>query len=181
MTRSGGPDPRPGLTRRAVLYAAGATGGVAAMGASAKADLLTETERKMVLQLAKAGSAYPMEPPSFGEKGTAMSRATMPRLREAEARLTAERAALVRKGAQALIAQGLLGAGRAQLLAGVGKAANGQGKDALIAAVQLAVATVSKHFDPAKDHPANDWVAVLGRLAERGIQPRPLRHQKERD
>ncbi|KAB8191745.1 hypothetical protein FH608_027615 [Nonomuraea phyllanthi] len=170
------------MSRRRVFYATGAAlaGGMVVTG-GALSDRLSDAEREMILQVARAGAVYPVEPPGFGEKGSALSRATMARLMEAEARLSPSRITLVRRGAQSLIAEGLRGAGQASLLAGVGKVANGPEREALVAAVQLAVATVIRHLAPDRSVPAEGWVGGLALLHRRQEQPRRLRHLTERD
>jgi hypothetical protein len=123
----------------------------------------------MILQVARAGAVFPIEFPGFGEPGPAASRATMARLREAAHRASAARLALARAGSGALIARGLAGQPPARLLGGIGRlAAEGRQHRELTALVALAIATVSRHFDPDSDAAARVWLDGLGRLHEQG-------------
>ncbi|MEV4548013.1 hypothetical protein [Nonomuraea wenchangensis] len=151
--------------------------------ASATAETLSDEQRSMALQVAKAGAVYPIELPGFGERGTASSRATAARLRAAEARLRPARLAAVRAGADLLISQGLPAAPRPALLAGIGRVAatvTPAERQSLIALVALGAATVARHFDPASDSPATVWIGGLAHLHEQGVQPEALRHLETR-
>lgn len=137
----------------------------------------------MVLAVARAGAEVPIPFPDFGEPGPATARATMPRLQDAERRLRAGRLALVTSGAGELIRRGLRGARQQELLDGIAAHAadaTPEQEAALVATVSLAVATVSKHFDPNADSPAQLWLGGLRRIHERGEQPRPVRHLEDR-
>jgi hypothetical protein len=132
---------------------------------------LSAAQSRMALQIALVGSIFPIDFPSFGEAGSATSRATASRLHRAAGRVSPERLALVRSGLDALIAAGLLDAGQERLLAGVGRL-DGQGKTpGLTAAVALAVATVSLHFDPSADAAAQAWLGGLRWLHQEGFRP----------
>jgi hypothetical protein len=179
-------DPPTRVSRRTFL---GVTGGVVGSAALAGTSVWTgapgarvvtaagtspAATRTMIVQLARVGAQVPIPFPDFGEPGPASSRATLPRLQAAERRLTAERRALVRAGAQRLIDDGLLDAEPARLVQGVGHLA-AEGDDhqqrALTAAVALAVATVSTHFAPHDDRAAQVWIGGLRRLHQRGRLP----------
>lgn len=173
-----------------MLRASGAAGSTLIIGmalptpaAAAADEALSPQQREMVLQVAKAGAIYPIEVPSFGERGTASSRVTASRLKDAEVRLQPARLAAVRTGADLLISQGLLAAPRPALLAGIGRAAATAApaeRQALIAVAALGAATVSRHLDPASDSPATVWIGGLAHLHDRGMQPSVLRHLETR-
>ncbi|MEU7984818.1 hypothetical protein AB0B56_08145 [Streptosporangium canum] len=172
-----------------MLRASGAAGSALFIGmalptpAAAAAEALSPQQREMVLQVAKAGAIYPIEVPSFGEPGTASSRATDSRLREAEARLRPARLTAIRAGADLLISQGLLAVPRPALLAGIGRAAATAAPaelQALIAVAALGAATVSRHLDPASDSPATVWIGGLAHLHDHGMRPTVLRHLETR-
>lgn len=133
----------------------------------------------MVLQVARAGATVPISFPAFGERGPASSRATPDRLRAAARQLPGGRLALARAGAGHLIEAGLLDVGREELLTGIGGQAR-EREPALVAAVALAIATVSRHFDPTSDHAAGVWIGGLRRLVERGERPLAVRHLEAR-
>jgi hypothetical protein len=158
------------LNRRNFLEVAGAAGaGVLAARPGASTRSLSADERTMIVQVAKAGAVFPIPFPSFGEPGTASSRATETRLIAPARRLSADRLALARAGADLLIAQGLLNQSRARLLDGIGRlAGTASGERALSATVALAIGTVSRHFDPGRDYPASLWIAGLRLLHQRG-------------
>ena len=165
-----GQDLGTSLNRRGFLGVAGAVGAaVLALGPAARRPALTADERQMILQVARAGAVFPIEFPAFGEPGPATSRATPARLRQAAGRASPGRLALARAGADALIADGLLNQPRSRLLAGIGRqAARAPGDHELTAAVALAIATVSRHFDPGSDDAALTWTDGLRRLHQRG-------------
>jgi hypothetical protein len=158
------------LDRRGFLGRAGAAGTAAlAAGPGAAPGGLSAEERMVILQVARAGAVFPIEFPDFGEPGPAVARATAARLRAAASRLAPARWGQARAGADALIARGLLGQPRARLLAGIGMEADvAAGRPGLTAAVALAIATVSRHFDPACDEAALLWTDILRGLHRRG-------------
>ncbi|GGO71720.1 hypothetical protein [Nonomuraea cavernae] len=171
-----------------MLRVSGAAGSTLIIGmtvptSASAAERLSSEQRKMALQVAKAGAIYPIEVPGFGERGTASSRVTASRLRDAEARLQPARLAQVRTGADLLIAQGLLAAPRPALLAGIGRAAATAApaeRQGLIALAALGAATVARHLDPASDSPATVWIGGLADLHERGAQPDVLQRLETR-
>lgn len=123
----------------------------------------------MILQVARAGAVFPIEFPSFGETGSAPSRATAARLARTVRRLPAPRLAQAGAGADQLIAGGLLNGSQPRLLDGLGRQAASAGQQhTLVAAVALAIATVSRHFDPDSDDAARVWLGGLRRLHQRG-------------
>jgi hypothetical protein len=195
------------LSRRGFLGATGVLAGTFPLVAAARTPVgeatsaLSAEEEAVILQVARVGATLPVTFPSFGERGPATSRATAGRLRAAAGRVDAERLALARSGARHLVEAGLLDAGKEQLLAGIGSRAvaarNGgerwaepsepsepggptEQTQALVAMVALAIATVSRHFDPGSDHAAALWVGSLRRLAERGERPQAVRHLEAR-
>lgn len=157
------------MNRRGFLGVAGAA--ALALGpTAAPRGALTADVRKMILQVARAGSVFPIEFPGFGEPGPASARATAARLRRAASRTSPGRLAQARAGADALIARGLLNQPRARLLDGIGQQAGMAGAEpGLTAAVALAIATVSRHFDPGSDEEALLWTDGLRRVHERGL------------
>jgi hypothetical protein len=165
-----GQDLGTGLNRRRFLGVAGAASAAAlAIGPAASPGSLTADERLMILQVARAGAVFPIEFPGFGEPGPAAARATAGRLLRAASRTSPGRLSLARAGADALIADGLLNRSRARLLDGIGQQAGTAGAEhGLTAAVALAIATVSRHFEPGSDDAALVWTDGLRRLHERG-------------
>jgi hypothetical protein len=141
---------------------------------------LTARERAMVLRLAKVGAIYPIAFPDFGESGLAVQRATAGRLAAVERRLPATRLASVRKGAQQLLSAGLAGADRTELVSGIGRkvyhARKRQPPQPLIAVVALAIATVSRHFDPKSDDAARMWLDFTGNLVAVEQRKKAERH-----
>jgi hypothetical protein len=158
------------LNRRDFLGVAGAaSAGVLAVKPAAPSRPFPAGERRMILQVARAGAVFPIKFPGFGEPGPATARATAARLNAAARRLSGERLALARAGAGLLIAQGLLDQPRARLLDGVGRLAGiASGERELTAAVALAIGTVSRHFDPGRDEAASVWIGGLNVLHQRG-------------
>jgi hypothetical protein len=170
-----------GLSRRRIVRA---TGGLAvmtvALGSATRGDhgdyralsddvgltaaprSLSARERAMILRIAKAGAGYPIAFPEFGERGPALHRATAGRLAVVEQKVSAARRALVRKGAQQLLSAGLVDADRATLVHGIGQkvlhARKQHPPQPLVAAVAIAIATVSRHFDPNSDDAARMWL-----------------------
>ena len=151
------------LNRRNFLGVAGAAGSAALGGLSTRSSgAAPPPESAMVLQVARAGAVFPIDFPSFGEPGSASSRATMTRLRAAARRTSAPRQALARAGARLLIASGLLDQPRERLLDGIGRlASDGGSRPDLTATVALAIAAVSRHFDPNSDEAARVWIDGL--------------------
>jgi len=184
------------VSRRRFLGGAGAVGsaivagGLAAAGtsgaaapAASTAAALSGAERDLVLEVARAGARVPIAFPDFGEPGPATARATAARLRDAESRLRDERLALVKAGTGDLVERGLGGAGRQELVDGLAGHAAEATRDqevALVAVVALAVATVSRHFDPNADSAARVWVGGLRRAHQRGDRLGGVRHLEER-
>lgn len=157
------------MNRRGFLGVAGAA--ALALGPTAsRRETLTADERQMILQVARAGSVFPIEFPGFGEPGPASARATAARLSRAARRASPERLALAREGADALVMQGLLNQPQRRLLDGIGRQAGvSAGGPGLTAVVALAIATVSRHFDPGSDEAAQLWTDGLRRLHQRGV------------
>jgi hypothetical protein len=124
----------------------------------------------MLLQVARAGAVFPIRFPDFGEPGPATARATAARLRRAVSRTSPARLAMARAGADAMIAHGLLNQPRPLLLDGIGRLTGAApAQPALTAAVALAIATVSRQFDPGSDEAALLWADGLRRAHERGL------------
>jgi hypothetical protein len=178
----------PGMSRRGFLGTAAAAGSAATMTAVIGAapalaspalvhgGPLTTRQRAMVLDIARAGSVYPLGLPRPGRLpalGLVLSDYRPPsvaRLAAAERRLPADRLAQARLGASALIRADLLGAGTAALLVGIGKraaAAPPSGTDDLVAVTAIAIATVFPS-DSAPDAAARAWLSLLGRQSRRG-------------
>ena len=169
-----GGDRRASVNRRGFLCVAGAAtlalGPAPGRGSLSASGSLTADERLMVLQVARAGAVFPIRFPDFGEPGPATGRATAARLRRAASRTSPGRLALARSGADAMIARGLLNQPRARLLDGIGQlSGTAHAQPALNAAVALAIATVSRHFDPGSDDAAQLWTDGLLRVHERGL------------
>jgi hypothetical protein len=165
-----GRDRPASVGRRDFLGLASAAGTAALVaGPTVAPGSLSAGQRALVLQVARAGAVFPIEFPGFGEPGPAVTRATATRLRAAASRLTSERRAQARAGADALIGRGLLGQPTARLLAGIGLQANAAtGGPGLTAVVALAIATVSRHFDPGCDEAALVWIDGLRIMHQRG-------------
>jgi hypothetical protein len=138
------------------------------VGLKEAAASLSVREREMILRIGRIGAGYPIAFPDFGERGPAVQRATAGRLAVVEQRLPAARRALAREGARHLLGAGLLDADRAKLVEGVGQkvlhARKRNPPRPLVAAVALAIGTVSRHFDPNSDDAARMWLAFAGNL-----------------
>jgi hypothetical protein len=160
-----------GLDRRGFLGIVGAAGVAALVPlADLSPGALSADERTMILQVARTGAVFPIAFPDFGEPGPASTRATAARLREAASRSSPARLALARAGADALIARGLLNQPQARLLDGLGQQAGvTAAKPGLTATVALAIATVSRHFDPGSDEAALLWTRGLQIMHQRGL------------
>ncbi|MEO3824687.1 hypothetical protein [Actinomadura sp. B10D3] len=133
-------------------------------------DSLTDAEVALVLQVARVGAAYPAPFPRFGERGPATGRATKARLDARLPELSAQRLGQVREGAQSLISAGLMNAPRDALLDGIGARMAGTETKAppgLTALLALAIATVSKKFDPHSDGLAEVWLGTVRRRHRR--------------
>lgn len=189
------------LSRRTFLGAAGtAAAATAVLGASpaaaATAPSLAE-ERAMIIQVAETAIVFPVRPSAraSGQAGrvreaiarlaagkrdlppvalalSTRRRPTMPRLLNAERSMSQESLSLARSGAAALIGAGLLGAGQAALLSGIGRmvsTATSSGTDALHATVALAIATVFPTASSASaERAAQEWLGPLRIMHERG-------------
>ncbi|WP_433334697.1 hypothetical protein [Spirillospora sp. CA-294931] len=161
-------DPSPVLRRRflggSVALAGVALGTVGSRTAGAAPVGLSPQEIAMVLAVARVGAVYPVPFPAFGERGPASSRATEARLRARLSGVHPARLAQVREGARALIGADLARARQAPLLDGLGaQAAGARPPQELVAVVALAVATVSRRFDPNNDAAARVWLDGLRR------------------
>jgi hypothetical protein len=132
--------------------------------------MMTADQSAMILQLARAGAVFPISFPSFGEPGPAWARATPRRLRSAMYRASRLRAERAVHGADALIGHALLGQPQSRLLTGIGELAGrtGPGARDLTAVVAIAIATVSRHFDPDANDAAELWISVLCELRQQG-------------
>jgi hypothetical protein len=169
------------VTRRGFLRACGLAGSGLLIGPSISAkssasdpetsSSLSAAQSRMALQIARVGSIFPIEFPSFGETGSATSRATASRLHGALGRVTPARLARARSGLDALIAAELLDVDQERLLAGIGRIHAQGTAPGLTAAVAVAVATVSDHFDPNADAAAQVWLGGLRWLHENGARP----------
>ena len=163
-------------------------------------------ERRMILQLARAGTVFPIRLPVRDQAGTPRAQRALSRLRAAQhrldpglvqlgsacrpslARLRAAECAVpatdlsaARAGADLLIDAGLLDSGHAPMLAGLGHlAANArtQEKAALMGAATLAVRTV---FTDAAHHrvrnAAGQWLNLLSAMHGQGTL-RPAMRQR---
>ncbi|MBO2462833.1 hypothetical protein [Actinomadura violacea] len=177
------PDPTsPATTRRVFLVAGGtavsavlvgtAPAGAAEGPAGGDGAALTTDQTAAVLAVARIGAVYPVPFPAYGEPGPAVRRATEPRLRAAAAKLDAARLTPVRTAAEDLVARGAHRKSGAALLADLGAAAaDADRRKPLTALTALAVATVSRRFDPGSDEAADAWLGMLARLHRNGIRP----------
>lgn len=187
----------PVLSRRRAIGAAGAgvmLGGALTPSAAASPTAsptgsptgspsagLTARQRAAVLRVARAGANVPVGFPSFGEPGTAEARATATRLDAALARLDAARLAPIAAAADALSGRGAAQRGRAKLLAALGRLADDpEHADGARMLAALAIATVSRHFDPNSDYPASLWIGGLRHLGRRGRPAHPIPHLEAR-
>ncbi|RZS43065.1 hypothetical protein EV193_10241 [Herbihabitans rhizosphaerae] len=157
------------VNRRLFITSAAGIGGIGLLGAqtaqAAPADL-TPGREKAVLAVARAGAVFPIEFPSFGEPGPAVSRATPKRLRTAAEKLTPQRFATVVSGIDHVSARVDLSSD-ATLLPGLSRLyrdADLTQRSALVAAVALAAGTVSTHLDPSSDNAARLWLDGLARI-----------------
>jgi hypothetical protein len=171
-----------GVSRRGFLGATAVTGSAAvvtALAGAAPAEAGTRTslaaERAMIIQVAQAGSVFPIKLPQPGRLpalGLTLSDyrpASMAGLLAAERKMPPQGLRAAQAGADALIAAGLLSAGHEALLVGIGRQAAGaalasgavRGKGELLAAVTLAIATVFPSFEPTSDRAAKAWTFAL--------------------
>ncbi|WP_344263596.1 hypothetical protein [Actinomadura napierensis] len=186
--RTSEPDRTSPATTRRVFLVAGGTAvsamlvGTAPAGAAEGPDraaegpdgagALTADQTAAVLAVARIGAVYPVPFPDYGEPAPATARATEHRLRAAAAKPDAARLALVRTAADDLVARGAHRKSGAALLADLGAgAADATRRKPLTALTALAVATVSRHFDPGSDEAADGWLGMLARLHRNGIRP----------
>ncbi|GIH17115.1 hypothetical protein [Rugosimonospora africana] len=158
-----------GLAGAGMLLAASAVVAVPASPALAAPASLTPAQARLTLQIAAVGAVFPIPFPGFGETGPASSRITTARLRQAVRRLPAARLASVRSGLAALTGRGLLDVTPQRLLDGITDLAGSP--QSLTAAVALAVATVSTHFDPGSDAAAEVWLDGLRQMRQHGVRP----------
>lgn len=189
------------LSRRGFLgagSAAAVTAVLAVRQAGPATAAPTALRRKMLVQVAQAGMAFPLRLPPGGHPGPARARIPLSRLRAAQSQLgpgllrlgdgsrpslarlrAAERAtraselSTARTGADVLITAGLLGSGQARLLKGIGRlAATARPSDraALEAAVTLAVRSVFSHASArAAGDAARRWLSLLGGMHEQEV------------
>jgi hypothetical protein len=156
-----------------------------------------DTERRMIVQLARAGTGFPVRLPTRDQAGGVRAQRALGRLRAAQrqlgpgllqlgaarrpslARLRAAEQALpagdlvaARRGADLLIGAGLLDSSQRPLLAGLGHlAATARPPDraALVGAATLAVRTVfSDATHPRVRTAAAQWVNLLSAMHEQG-------------
>lgn len=172
--------PCPEVTRRHLLKASGFAG--AGMLLAASAAVLapaspavaapaspTPAQIRLTLQIAAVGAVFPIPFPAFGETGPASSRITDARLLRAARRLPAARLASVQSDLAALAGRGLLDVTPQRLLDGITELAGAP--QAPTAAVALAIATVSTHFDPGSDAAARVWLDGLRQMRLLGVRP----------
>jgi hypothetical protein len=157
-----------GFPRRRFIQATGVGSAVigaeliAPSSAGAESATLSDEQRRMVLRIAETGTVVPDRLPDLDEPGSAINRVTGERLDAHLARLAPERIALVRDGAQQLVASGLLAADNERIATAIGQqVAGGVPPAPLAAVVSAAVATVSKRLAPMADDTARLWLAVL--------------------
>ncbi|ONI76317.1 hypothetical protein ALI144C_37305 [Actinosynnema sp. ALI-1.44] len=165
------------IPRRRFIQATGVgsavigAGLVATAPAGAEHVILTPDQRRMVLRVAETGTAVPSALPDLDEPGSAISRATGDRLDAHLARLAPDRVALVRDGAQGLIAGGLLAADDKKIATVIGQqVAGGTPPAPLVAVVSAAVGTVSKRLAPTADDAARLWLSALWARYQAGGQ-----------
>jgi hypothetical protein len=197
---SSGAQSRAGLSRRTFIGAAGAAGSAGALVALAGADPASAAtraalarQRSMIMQVAQAGTKFPV---AFRAGGQAAARAAVTRLPHpwaaapaamltlsahqpasgrrvalAEQRMSADQVALAHTVAGTLVSAGLPGRSTGGLLEGIAQhaaAAPAGGDPALLAMVTLAIATVFPAFDPGSDAAARQWTGILRIMHQRG-------------
>lgn len=195
------------LTTAIAAYPASITGDFTASGAPTAAAAGTAalaTQRRMLVQVAHAGTLFPLRLHTGGQLGRAGARrpvrqlraaqhglrpgllrlgdGTRPSLaglRAAERSLPADELALARSGAALMIGAGLLDSGHASVLAALGEAATTvtpADRIALQAAAALGVRSVFSHAAPgvARDA-ARQWLDLLASMHGRGTL-RPAIH-----
>jgi hypothetical protein len=169
--------PNDPISRRRFLEVAGAAGAatVASVAGTGTADAattaLSEAQRDMLLRVARAGAVFPVPFPQWGERGPALSRASGARLLTATRRMHPKRMASARSGVRYLVKAGCGHMTQAQLINHLGAVAakgNTPTHRDLQASTALAIATVSRHFDPNDDAAARIWLAGLANLHRRG-------------
>lgn len=163
----------PLVHRRAAVAGVAAAVGALVLPAPTAHALggLSLRQRSMVLDVARAGAVFPVPFPAYGERGRAVDRATSTRLRRTYALLSPRNASVAHAGIQRLLDAGLGKASTVDLIVALGRfehSWNPKPREALAAAVSLAVGTVSTHFDPNSRAAAKLWLAGLARLHESG-------------
>lgn len=197
-----------GPSRRRFLGTVGTAGTVAttlaafgAEPASASPGGSIDKERAMILQIAQAGTVFPIKLSALSstrlsrvretlagmqltrrspaQVALALSRHQSPtraRLMTAERQTTRSRLTLARTGARTLLAAGLLDAGRAAVIDGIARqmpTATHAERDALVSAVSMAVTTVFPNInEDAAVNVARQWLGLLRRMHQLGT----LRH-----
>lgn len=156
----------PFTRRQALGWAVGAAGAATVAGinsAAGAAHAGSEPTQRVVLTIARAGAQFPLPFPSFGEAGSARSRATMERFETALASLSPGDAGRVTSGAAMLAAQVDWRTQRT-ILRDLARAYHHGGADQrklIEPVVATAVATVSKRFSADNQAPARLWLAGL--------------------
>lgn len=155
------------VSRRSFLQGGAVVGGSMVVGGSIiSASALTTPPSqvaRVTLAVARAGAIFPAPFPSFGEVGTAASRATMLRLSVRYAELDPDRRMSVEAGCHDIELTVNLGS-RTSLLRGLGERyarSGARGRQRVDAVATLALATISSRFAADDDNAAQLWLAGL--------------------
>lgn len=169
------------ITRRSLLVGGAAVGGVlvvdSALRPAAAREAVPHGVQTVTLALARVGAVFPAPFPSFGERGTALSRATASRLDTRYAEVKRARRERVAAGCR-IIGVDADSVSSSALLRRIGTTyANVNASDRLRieAVVSLAIATVSKRFAVDDDQAAQLWLVGLAGAPAGGGRRLPIR------
>jgi hypothetical protein len=156
---------RRSFARWVTLTAAAGCGATTASPAFATTDpILVAAQRSTLLDVARAVATLPVPFPSFGESGPATSRVSPSGTHDVLSRLRPERLAQLRAGLNRMAAAGLEAGAPPQIVNGLGSILAGGGAaahDELRAVVAVAVAILSRHFDPDADGASELWLGFV--------------------
>ncbi|MGY6651365.1 hypothetical protein ACXIZN_04290 [Amycolatopsis sp. TRM77291] len=160
---------RGSFSRRTFALLASTTGLLLVSSVPGGAEpLLDELEERTILTLARVISVVPVPFPTFGEASPATTHATSPRLMAAAGRLAPERLKAVRQGVSALAVSALKGeVEHERIVLKVADFVRNHGPAAVKAPVGLAVATLSRNFDPNSDAAAELWLSFADKYRMR--------------
>lgn len=169
------------LTRRGFIITGGvAASAIAVPAAAADTDStpLSSSQEAMVLRLARTVAVFPLQFPTFEGPGTALSRATGPRLAAADQRMHPVRRAYARTGSEILLSEGFLEGDHATMLDQMAAlSADPAHERPIIKVTGLAVATLSTPLAATSDGIARQWLACVRQVRQQGRLARLARNR----